>query len=98
MARTRSKRRDAKRWPLAAASCVLWLGAGAARAEDFTGFYAGVNAGYARGVDRPSGTVPPSRLPSSAETALPPSAARAAGANPAMSARPSRRSCPGQAC
>lgn len=33
----------------AAASCVLGLVAGAARAEDFTGFYAGVTVGVARG-------------------------------------------------
>jgi hypothetical protein len=88
----------ARRRLLAAASFVLWLGAGPARAEDFTGFYAGVNAGYAIGRERHSGPVAPNRLPSSAETALPPSAARAAGANPAMTARPPRRTCAGQGC
>ncbi|MCJ2051543.1 hypothetical protein [Methylobacterium sp. J-070] len=31
---------------------LLILISGAARAEDFTGFYAGLNAGYARGHER----------------------------------------------
>ncbi|WP_244480574.1 hypothetical protein [Methylobacterium sp. Leaf399] len=54
----------------------------AASAEDFTGFYAGVNAGYAFGKDTSEATSPapvvtPGAPPSNA-TALPPSAANAA--------------------
>ena len=53
---------------------------GAARAEDFTGFYAGVNAGYAFGKDREAGApsqgiAPPERI---AAPSLPPSALNAA--------------------
>lgn len=51
--------------------------AGTARSEDFTGFYAGVNAGYAfgkgkrndapaEGITSPKGTAPPPGLPPSA--------------------------------
>lgn len=54
--------------------------AGAARAEDFTGFYAGVNAGYALGKDKEAGApsqgvAPPDRI---AAPSLPPSALNAA--------------------
>ncbi|RVU19723.1 hypothetical protein [Methylobacterium oryzihabitans] len=66
--------------------------AGPAAAEDFTGFYAGVNAGWGRG---PAKDEPPAFGTSTphAPSALPPSAARAAGANPGMRAprdRPAR--------
>ncbi|MCJ2064035.1 hypothetical protein MKK63_15135 [Methylobacterium sp. J-088] len=33
-------------------SALLLVVAGSARAEDFTGFYAGINAGYAQGHER----------------------------------------------
>ncbi|TGE00838.1 hypothetical protein EU555_07800 [Methylobacterium nonmethylotrophicum] len=59
-----------------------------AAAEDFTGFYAGVNAGYGWGKDRTDGTRPGAPLPAQAATrdgdGLPPSAARAAARNPAL--------------
>ncbi|ACL55390.1 hypothetical protein [Methylobacterium nodulans] len=74
----------------AAASCVLGLAAGAARAEDFTGFYAGVNVGYGRSLGDGDGRMTrPGALPSPAgdATALPPSAARAATGNPALRPR-----------
>lgn len=56
-----------------------------ARAEDFTGFYAGVNAGYGWSREESRGTghaVPPEALPAKGEaaTALPPSASAAASA------------------
>ena len=63
-----------------------------AAAEDFTGFYAGVNAGYGWGKERHEG-VAPGRAPLSAwnkpqeADGLPPSAARAADRNPALSGR-----------
>ncbi|GJD48204.1 hypothetical protein OPKNFCMD_0920 [Methylobacterium crusticola] len=79
---------SAKRWPLAAASCVwgLVLTLPARAAEDFSGFYAGVNAGYAFQAGGRSGdpvTAPP-RLSGGRAEDLPPSASRAAGHNPAM--------------
>ena len=87
-----------ERWPLATAPFRFWailIGltlAGAltrpAAAEDFTGFYAGVNAGYGWQKERPAGRgtqVPlPSWSPPRDEAGLPPSAARAAGSNPAF--------------
>ncbi len=74
-----------ERWPLAAALLMSGLLAGPAAAEDFTGFYAGINAGWGRG----SGPAPDERPAFGASapqppSALPPSAARAAGANPGM--------------
>lgn len=61
----------------------LLLAALPARAEDFTGFYAGVNAGYASGRETNTGTAPvvTSGAPSGGNpsaTALPPSASAAA--------------------
>ena len=55
-------------------------GAGAARSEDFTGFYAGVNAGYAFGKDKrdnvhAEGIASPGRTTA---PSLPPSALNAA--------------------
>lgn len=91
-----------ERWPLATAPFRLWailpglaltaLGAGPAAAEDFTGFYAGVNAGYGWGKERHEGVTPgtvplPARNGSRAADGLPPSAARAADRNPALSGR-----------
>ncbi|MGX7708298.1 hypothetical protein [Methylobacterium sp. Gmos1] len=69
------------------------VAAPAAAAEDFTGFYAGVNAGYgwgkerhapARGGARPGTPLPAWSGPQGAD-GLPPSAARAADRNPALS-------------
>ena len=62
---------------------LLLLAALPARAEDFTGFYAGVNAGYASGRETNTGTAPlvTSGAPSGGNpsaTALPPSASAAA--------------------
>ena len=62
---------------------LLPLAALPARAEDFTGFYAGVNAGYASGRETNTGTAPvatPGAPPSGnhTATALPPSASAAA--------------------
>lgn len=57
---------------------LLLLCAGSAAAEDFTGFYAGVNAGWAFGRDRETGAAAPA-LPGAAKPAedgLPPSVAR----------------------
>ncbi len=90
-----------ERWPLATAPfrlCAILLGlaltgllATPAAAEDFTGFYAGVNAGYGWGKERPAGRnvrAPlPAWSPPQDETGLPPSAARAAGSNPAFGGR-----------
>ncbi|MEH3146098.1 MAG: hypothetical protein PGN34_12300 [Methylobacterium frigidaeris] len=75
-----------ERRPLTAALLVSGLLARPAAAEDFTGFYAGINAGYGRSLG--SGGRAEERSPSGvapgASSALPPSAARAAGSNPAM--------------
>lgn len=68
---------------------------GPAAAEDFTGFYAGINAGYGWAKERPdNGTVgaprPGRSLPAwntPEADGLPPSAARAADRNPALSGR-----------
>ena len=56
-----------------------------ARAEDFTGFYAGVNAGYGWGREKDAGAAPAvspgaPTSESRAVTALPPSASAAAAA------------------
>ncbi|BCM84512.1 hypothetical protein [Methylobacterium indicum] len=61
-----------------------------AAAEDFTGFYAGINAGYGWSRERDAGVAPPGAplpawdRPREAE-GLPPSAARAADRNPFLS-------------
>lgn len=49
-------------------------------AEDFSGFYAGVNAGYGFGKDRSERDIGPAAIPAPAatDTTLPPSAASAA--------------------
>ncbi|MCJ2090727.1 hypothetical protein MKK88_32800 [Methylobacterium sp. E-005] len=59
-------------------SALLVVLAGGARAEDFSGFYAGINAGYARGHDhdRSMSEAPSPRVKLEAE--LPPSARDAA--------------------
>ena len=61
---------------------VLFLLAGHARAEDFTGFYAGVNAGYgwSRERDRTAGAIEnrPIAGPRDSGSDLPPSAQDAA--------------------
>lgn len=92
--------RRTERWPLATApfrlrAALLGLAlagglAAPAAAEDFTGFYAGINAGYGWGKERSSGDVKPGTpLPAWGQPqgadGLPPSAARAAGRNPAFS-------------
>lgn len=69
------------------------LAAVPAQAEDFTGFYAGVNAGYGRGHEESKGTIPgfsSGTNPGEGSTtaALPPSASAAA----AMLRRPGRNS------
>ena len=77
------------------------LGAGAllaadpARAEDFTGFYAGVNAGYAfgrgggtRAAPPPRGGVGTAASEKGADGALPPSAAEAARRLPSARTAP----------
>ncbi|MFH6786112.1 MULTISPECIES: hypothetical protein [Methylobacterium] len=59
-------------------------------AEDFTGFYAGINAGYGwskertEGAAKPGVPLPAGGTPQGAD-GLPPSAARAADRNPAFS-------------
>ncbi|AWN54826.1 hypothetical protein DK412_27065 [Methylobacterium sp. 17Sr1-1] len=62
---------------------------GPAAAEDFTGFYAGVNAGYGWGKAHREGRTPGTPLPAwdkpQDADGLPPSAARAADRNPALS-------------
>jgi hypothetical protein len=59
-----------------------------AGATDFTGFYAGVNAGYGWKKERPAarnaGAPLPSWSPPRDADGLPPSAARAADRNPAL--------------
>ena len=62
-------------------STVLLL-AGNAQAEDFTGFYAGINAGYARGHANDRTTSAAESLPSATQPGaeLPPSARDAAQA------------------
>lgn len=63
---------------------VLLVLAGSARAEDFSGFYAGINAGYAVGHGRDrTGTVPSTGSEAAKPgpgTELPPSARDAAAA------------------
>lgn len=61
-------------------STVLLVLAGGARAEDFTGFYAGINAGYARGRERDRATSAAESLSPIAKPGadLPPSARDAA--------------------
>ncbi|KQO60771.1 hypothetical protein [Methylobacterium sp. Leaf91] len=60
--------------------CLQLAFSGLAKAEDFTGFYAGVNAGYAFGRER-NATSPDlpslSSSPKADERALPPSAVQA---------------------
>lgn len=90
-----------ERWPLATAPFRLgaalsgavllgaFLAASPAKAEDFTGFYAGINAGYGWSRERKSGDAKPGTpLPAwgqpQVDHGLPPSAARAAGHNPAF--------------
>ena len=66
----------------------LTLGSPGARAEDFTGFYAGVNAGYAfgRNRDRTIGSVvAPGNDVAGNERSLPPSAESASQAMQARS-------------
>ena len=63
--------------------CLALLAAAPARAEDFTGFYAGINAGYALGRDgKARGTEGPAAAPLGASAKagpdLPPSASQAA--------------------
>ncbi|PIK74315.1 hypothetical protein CS379_03255 [Methylobacterium frigidaeris] len=62
---------------------------GPAAAEDFTGFYAGINAGYGWSKERHEGVTTGTPLPTwdrrRATDGLPPSAARAADRNPALS-------------
>ncbi|MDP4002195.1 hypothetical protein [Methylobacterium sp. NEAU K] len=64
----------------------LVLASTAAQAEDFTGFYAGLNAGYARGEERDRVTGSPAPVPGAAfgrpaaGSDLPPSARDAATA------------------
>ncbi|MDR7038086.1 MULTISPECIES: hypothetical protein [Methylobacterium] len=68
---------------LATVLLILLALSAAARAEDFTGFYAGVNAGYAFGRDREIDASAPnaaSGRPSNGSGELPPSAAEAARA------------------
>ncbi|WP_019905343.1 hypothetical protein [Methylobacterium sp. 77] len=60
--------------------CLPLAFASMAKAEDFTGFYAGVNAGYAFGRDKSTRTPDLSSLSSKTEAddrALPPSALQA---------------------
>lgn len=57
---------------------ILLLLAGSAHAGDFTGFYAGINAGYARGHARERTTGESPALLGKPETDLPPSARDAA--------------------
>ena len=69
-----------RRLPL---TLLFLLAALPARAEDFTGFYAGVNAGYGWSRDKETGAgapVPPGAAPAEgrAASALPPSASAAA--------------------
>jgi hypothetical protein len=92
-----------ERWPLATAPfrlravltgfALVAALSGPAAAEDFTGFYAGVNAGYGWSKERQDGghggakPGPPRPVwdkPQGAD-GLPPSAARAADRNPALS-------------
>lgn len=62
----------------ASALGLLLVCAAPAAAEDFTGFYAGVNAGWGFERDRDSSIAPGPGLPGSAEpeSGLPPSVAR----------------------
>ncbi|GBU17891.1 MULTISPECIES: hypothetical protein [Methylobacterium] len=66
----------------ALAALLIALAAFSVRAEDFTGFYAGVNAGYALDAGDRSRPRPvfPADTPDSEEAKLPPSAASAARA------------------
>ncbi|MGV7032236.1 hypothetical protein [Methylobacterium symbioticum] len=68
--------------PVATASLLslALLAAGPARAEDFTGFYAGLNAGYGFGRDGEARTAAPGPAGAAGRTGpdLPPSAAEAA--------------------
>ncbi|MCJ2070242.1 hypothetical protein MKK75_15780 [Methylobacterium sp. J-030] len=59
-------------------SILLLVAAGQARAEDFTGFYAGLNAGYARGHEHDRTTREPHSLGVEPGADLPPSARDAA--------------------
>jgi hypothetical protein len=63
---------------------LLWLAPSLARAEDFTGFYAGVNAGYGWGHEETKGGTrlgpPRTDLRDSPADGLPPSASAAATA------------------
>lgn len=65
-----------------AALLCLTILATPAQAEDFTGFYAGVNAGYARskGGESPGSVPGPGSAPAPVASKLPPSAASAARA------------------
>ncbi len=96
--RTSDRSTRTERWPLATAPFRLWatlaglvlsgLLVSPAGATDFTGFYAGINAGYGWQKERPAGRNAPAPLPSWSpprdEAGLPPSAARAADRNPAF--------------
>ncbi|WP_430912104.1 hypothetical protein [Methylobacterium sp. sgz302541] len=70
---------------LAAALCLMSVACAAgARAEDFSGFYAGVNAGYGFGRERGDRDAAPGTAPAGPgaqdDAKLPPSAASAARA------------------
>lgn len=76
--------------------CCWLLGCLPGSAEDFTGAYAGINAGYARSVGERGAVVPSLDRPGGAAgsgNALPPSAVRAIGTSGKFDdlAKPGRR-------